>query len=192
MGLRRVVPSLLILAAVAMWPVAALPQDAPREAAPAPSAWDQMRVRFHGTWRLTVTHAAARQNVDAAIEQAVGAMNYFVRGVARDQLRDNTPLNRRIDLLFEDGERINVRFDDRFSYTTRMGRTTRFTTPEGDDMRVTQRFRGEQLEQVFATDAGTRWNVYTSTGDGQLRVEATTQGMMMPQPLYFTLEYRRE
>src|SRR5690349_2474396 len=168
---RRVVPTFFVLASVALWPAVALPQEAAPQPAQQPaSEWDQMRGRFHGTWRLAIPHATARQNVDAAIEQAVGAMNYFVRGVARDQLRDNTPLNRRIDLLFEDGERINVRFDERFSYTTRMGRTTRFETPEGDEMRVTQRFREGMLEQVFATDAGTRWNVYESTGEGTLRV----------------------
>src|SRR5690606_15922043 len=143
----------------------------------------------------TVPDARARQIVNGAIEQTVNAMNFFVRGLARDQLRDNTPLNGRIDLLFRDDGRITVMFDGDSGrrYTSRPGSTSRFRTPDGEEMRVTQRLRDDgRREQVFETDRGTRWNVYQSTGEGQVRVEATTQGMMMPQPLYFTFDYRRD
>ena len=57
-------------------------------------------------------------------------------------------------------------------------------------MNVTQRFRGETLEQVFQADQGTRWNVYTMVGD-RMRVDATTNGDMMPQAMHFALTYRR-
>lgn len=174
----------LAAAALALWPSAARPQDAE-------SPFERGRASFHGTWRLEGTVENARETIDSAIERAVGPMNFFVQGIARDQLRENTPLNRRIDLYFRDGERINVRFDERYSYTTRIGRTTRYDN-DGDEMRVTQRWRGEQLEQIFATDAGTRWNLYTSTGPDRMSCQATTQGMMMPQPMSFTLHYRRE
>jgi len=60
-------------------------------------------------------------------------------------------------------------------------------------MRVTQRFHADgRLEQVFQTDQGTRWNVYRSTGEGRMRVQATTQGMMMPEPMVFTFDYQRD
>ena len=49
-----------------------------------------------------------------------------------------------------------------------------------------------RLEQVFQTDQGTRWNVYRITGDGQMQMDATTQGMMMPQPLHFVFDYARQ
>lgn len=179
----------LVLAA-ALWPAPAAPQDG----TPDPR-FAEFRARFHGVWRRVEPEARARQVVDAAIEQAVGAMNFFVRGIARGQLRDNTPLNGRIDLLFRDDGRITVMFDgDRGRrYTSRPGRTARFRTPAGDEMRVTQRFRDDgKLEQVFETDQGTRWNVYHAIGEGRIRVEATTQGMMMPQPLFFAFEYRRD
>lgn len=196
---RRLLPSTLgllaILAAVASigaWPAPAQPQDAPAPAAPSPR-FQEFRGRFHGVWRLSIPQARARQIVDGAIEQTVNAMNFFVQGIARGQLRDNTPLNQRIDLVFLDDERITVVFDQRHRYTTRIGRRHRFRTPEGDELRVVQRLRDDgKLEQVFETDRGTRWNVYEITGENELRVAATTQGMMMPQPLYFTLDYRRE
>lgn len=195
MGRSRLVSlSVGLAAAIALvsgigWPAPAQPQDTP---APSPRFLEH-RARFQGVWRLATPPARARQVVDAAIDQTVNAMNFFLRGIARDQLRDNTPLNRRIDLVFLDDERVTVVFDGRHRYTTRPGRTHRFRTPEGDEMRVVQRLHPDgRLEQVFETDRGTRWNVYHSTGEGELRIEATTQGMMMPQPLYFTLDYRRE
>ncbi len=180
----------LVVIALAIWPASAAPQDE------APDArFAEYRGRFHGVWRRTVPDARARQVVDAAIEQTVGAMNFFVRGLARDQLRDNTPLNGRIDLLFRDDGRVTVMFDGDSArrYTSRVGRTVRVHSPAGDEMRMTQRYRDDgRFEQVFATDQGTRWNVYESTGEGRMRVDATTQGMMMPQPMHFTFEYRRE
>lgn len=183
--------------AAAMASAAVCPSPAAVQDAPPPSATNprfvEARGRFHGVWRLTIPQERARQLVDGAIEQTVTAMNFFVRAIARDQLRDNTPLNRRIDLTFHDDERITVVFDQRHRYTTRIGRRHRFRTPDGDDLRVVQRVRDDgRLEQVFETDRGTRWNVYEATGEGQLRVEATTQGMMMPEPLFFALEYRRD
>ncbi len=183
---------LAAIASVAAWPAPAQPQDAPAPSPPS-ARFLEFRARFQGTWRLAVPEPRARQTIDAAIEQTVNAMNFFVQGIARGQLRDNTPLNRRIDLVFHDDERITVSFDGRHRYTTRLGRRHRYRTPDGDDLRVVQRFRDDgRLEQVFETDRGTRWNVYESIGEGQLRLSATTQGMMMPQPMHFTLDYRRD
>ena len=178
------------LAASAAWPISAHMQDAPAD-----PQFEQARQRFHGVWRRSTPDARAQQVVDAAIEQTVGAMNFFLRGVARGQLRDNTPLNGRIDLLFGQGGRITVMFDGDAGrrYTTRVGRTARVRTPAGDEMRVTQRIHDDgRLEQVFQTDQGTRWNVYRITGDGQMQMDATTQGMMMPQPLHFVFDYARQ
>jgi hypothetical protein len=182
-AVQKLVP-LAIVAAATIWPSAARPQE--------PDPWTTMNARFDGTWVGVVSPAEARRTIDAAIEQAVSAMNYFVRPVARPMIRDNTPVNLEIELRFREANNIYVRFDDRANYTTPLGRTRRVQTPEGDAMRVTQRFRGETLEQVFQTDQGTRWNVFTSIGENRIRMDATTQGEMMPQPMHFALTYRRQ
>jgi hypothetical protein len=121
-------------------------------------------------------------------------MNFFVRGVARPMLRDNTPVNRSIVLHFRDGERIRVRFPDTgWETTTRVGRTERAQTQDGDPMRVTQRLHDDgSLEQVFQADQGTRWNVYRVDSEGRMTVQSTVQGDMMPQPMRFSLRYRRQ
>lgn len=190
--MRRYAPALLC-AVLALWPASARLQDAPAAATDQANdaRFDAFRQRFDGMWVLTVSEQEARRTVDGAIEQAVSAMNFFLRGVARPLLTSNTPLNRRIELRFRDRQRIYVSFDGRSNYLTPLDRTRRLQTHEGDPMNVTQRFRGETLEQVFAADQGTRWNVYTMLPNGNMRVDATTNGDMMPAPMHFALEYRR-
>jgi hypothetical protein len=134
----------------------------------------------------------ARTIVDEAIEQAVNAMNFFIRGIARSRLREGTPVHERIDLAVR-GDEVTVRFDGTDGYTTHLGRTEVRTNPSGIHMRVTQRFRSNgQLEQSFVTDQGTRWYVYTLLRDGRLRVATTTDSPHMPQPMSFLLDYRRD
>jgi len=177
--------SLLLLFAAAAWPGAAPAQDGDA------ASWEAMSTRFDGVWRLTVPRARGQQTIDSAVDRAVGAMNFMMRGIARPMLRDNTPLNEEIELRFRDGNAIFVRFDSRVRYTSRLGATRRVRTHTGDPMRLTQRFRGDDLEQVFQADGGTRWNTYTILPDGRMQMTAVTQGDMMPQPLRFVLTYRR-
>lgn len=160
---------------------------------PPTDTYDTFRERFNGTWRLSTPLARGRQVIERAVEQTVSAMNFFTRPIARPMLRDATPLNRAIHLRFVGDGRLSVQFDDQETYVTRIGRTsTRYRTSGGDPMRVTQRFRDNgQLEQVFQADDGTRWYVWTLQPDGHARLDSTTNGEMMPQPMHYTLEYQR-
>jgi hypothetical protein len=168
----------LILAAL-LWPSAARPQNAPEQSA-----------RFEGTWRMSHSRSEAERILTRAVDRATNGFNYFIRGIVRDRLRAGTHINQRIALDFE-GDRLTVRFD-RDSYTTRIGRTERERNEDGTPMRVTQRFRPSgQLEQVFETDEGTRWYVYTPVGADRMRIESTTGSPRMPDPMYFSLDYRR-
>lgn len=151
-----------------------------------------MSQRFDGVWVLAVPVATARQTVETAVDEAVDAMNMLLRGVARPMIRDNTPVNEEIELRFRAANNIYVRFDNRANYTSPLNGTRRVRTPEGDPMRLTQRFRGSNLEQVFQADNGTRWNTYVPLPDGRMRMDAVTNGDMMPQAMRFSLTYRRQ
>jgi hypothetical protein len=172
---------------LSFWPTSAYPQE--REQ---PSV-SELRARFEGAWRLEGTERAARQTIDRAIERAIRPMNFFIRPIARARLREGTFLNHRIELRFIGEDRLSVHFDDRDAHTTPIGRTLMRQRADGERMRVTQRFRpGGQLEQVFQTDSGTRWYVYRPLDDDRMRIETTTHGPRMPEPMLFALEYRRE
>lgn len=183
-----------------LWPSAAAPQGpsprAPRDPAeridPA-SELEDRRAGFEGRWRLTQSQDQAQRVVDRAVDRAVAPMSFFIRGIARDRLREGTPIHREITIELRDADRISVRFDDDESYTTRAGRTEIRTSPEGQRLRVRQRFRPSgQLEQVFETDEGARVYVYTPTGHGRLHLETTTESPRMPEPMYFELDYARQ
>lgn len=186
----------LVLAALVVWPAVAHPQDGQDgqnaggpdgDGGASPTA-----ERLGGTWRLAMAPERAEQVIDRAVDRAVDAMAFFVRPIARDRLGDGTPLIRVIDLEFHDDDRVTVELDGR-SYTTPLGRTVVRQRPsDGERLRVTQRLRSDgRLEQVFQSDGGTRWYVYRPQGPDRLRVESTTDSERMPQPMRFTLEYRR-
>ena len=186
-------PLALAAGLLVLWPSPAVPQDQPEQAEEPTSELEERRASFEGTWRMTQSPAEARRVINQAVERAVAPMSFFVRGIARGRLREGTPIQRRIVLAFEERDRLSVRFNEGDEYTTRIGRTEVRTNPEGQRMRVTQRFRPSgQLEQVFETDQGTRWYVYTPTGDGRLHLETTTGSPRMPQPMYFELDYARD
>jgi hypothetical protein len=179
----------LTLAVVAVLVAAAL-SPSPAQVQDAPEA-GQQRALFEGTWRLATPRSQANGILDRAADAAANAMNFFVRGIARSRLREGSRLYEEVGLHFGDDGRLTVRFDEQ-SYTTRIGRTERRQNREGEERRVTQRFRANgQLEQVFETDSGTRWYVWTSTGEGRLRLEVTTNSPQMPQPMVYVLDYRR-
>ncbi|MGE0787421.1 MAG: hypothetical protein AB7S26_17240 [Sandaracinaceae bacterium] len=153
--------------------------------------FNELRARLDGHWVLATPADTARRTVDAAIERAVNAMNMLLRGMARPMIRDNTPINQYIELRFRSVDEIFCRFDTGARYTTPLGATRNGRSLDGETLRVTQRYREGALEQVFQADQGTRWNMYVVEADGTLRLDATTQGDMMPEPLRFSLTYRR-
>jgi len=180
----------LCLAAMAAIPPHASMQDAPA-AAPAARTEAQLREALAGSWRLAVPESTARTRIDQGIERAVNDMNYFVQDTARGQMRDNTNLNRRIDLAFPEGQ-ISIHFDQSFLYVTRPSARQTFPLPDGGSVVVRQYFRRGHLEQYFEATLGRRWNVYRLSADGRtLTVAATQQGMMMPTPMQFELPYQR-
>jgi hypothetical protein len=181
--------ALLALGSLAA-PRRAATQDAPPASAERTEA--QLRELLSGAWYLVQPEDVARRTIDRGIERAVSEMNYFVQSVARDQMRANTPMNRRIDIGFDGASQITVTFDQRFTYTTRPGVQQAFNLPDGSSVEVRQYFRGGHFEQYFEATLGRRWSVYRLSEDGQtMTVSATQQGPMMPVPMHFELDYRK-
>ena len=152
----------------------------------------ELRQLLAGTWHLVTPEATGRQRIDQAIERAVGEMTYMLQGVTRSQLREKTPLNRRLDFAFPADGQITTIFDQRYTYTTRPGVAQPFTLPDGASIQVTQHFRQGELEQYVEHTLGRRWSRFSLSADGRtLSMAATQQGPMMPVPVYFTLEFQK-
>lgn len=176
----------LALLAVALVPTAGRTQDAPTRSE------EELRRLLDGAWHLTVSRAQGQAAIDRGIDRAVAEMNFFLQGVTRTQVHDNTPVNERIDIGFPADGRITVGFDGRFTYSTRPGVAQDFDVPGTGNVNVTQLFRGGHLEQIFTATLGRRWNTYDLSADGQtMSCTSTMQGPMMPAPVVFTLQYRK-
>jgi hypothetical protein len=185
--LRLALPLLVLLATLVPAPSAFTQTDA---GTPARSE-EELRRLYTGAWRLTVSRSAGQAVIDRGIERAVSEMNFFLQGITRTQMHDQTPVNERIDIAFPDGQ-ITVVFDQRFSYTTRPGVAQDFDLPDGASVSVRQYFRDGHLEQYFEHALGRRWSVYTLDAAGTgMTVRATQQGPMMPSPMSFQLDYRQ-
>jgi hypothetical protein len=150
----------------------------------------ELATRFEGRWQLSVSRGSAQSTIDAAVERVVGAMNYFLRGIARPRLRDATPIDSYYRFEFGDDDRVTVHFEGRDRFTTPLGRTRRYRTDDGTALRVTIRERGDALETVFQTDEGNRWYAFRANG-ATLTMTATTTGSMLPQAMRYQLTYRR-
>lgn len=186
MKARASIALAMLSLAVALAPSIARTQDAPQRTEA------DLRRLLDGTWYLTVSQAQGQAAIDRGIDAAVAEMNFFLQGVTRTQIREKTPVNRRIDLGFAGDGRMTCVFDQAFAYTTRPGVAQDFDLPDGTSVNVTQLFRDGHLEQIFTATLGRRWNTYALSADGQtMTVAATTQGPMMPRPVYFTLDYRQ-
>ncbi len=195
-SLSRVSPAslLTVVGLITMALCASAPLAHTQRAAQAPARTeDELRQLYRGAWFLQPPEDQARRIIDRAITRAVSEMNYFVQGIAESQLRDNTPINRRLDIGFEPDGRITVSFDQRYTYTTRPRATQAFPLPDGGTDDVTQLFRDGHLEQVFSATLGRRWNVFSLSADGaSMTMSATQQGPLMPAPMNYRLEYRKQ
>ncbi len=186
MSRRLSLTALLVAALALVVPTSALTQSAPSARSEA-----ELRRLLEGSWYLVQSEASARSRIEQGIERAVSEMNYFLQGITRDQMRANTPVNRRIDIGF-DATNITVSFDQRFTYRTPPGVARSFDLPDGSSINVRQYFRDDHFEQYFEATLGRRWSVYRLSDDGQtMTVGATQQGPMMPSPMHFTLDYRK-
>lgn len=158
----------------------------------APRTEEQLRQLLDGAWFLTVSRAQGQAAIDRGIERAVREMNFFLQGLTRQQVHDSTPVNMRIDIDFPTPAQATVSFDQRFTYTTRLGIAQDFDVPGTGTVNVNQFFRDRHFEQVFSATLGRRWNTYVVSADGQtMTCTSTMQGPMMPVPVVFALDYRQ-
>lgn len=178
----------LLFALAAIVPLS--PSPAATQAA-TPRTEAELRAGLEGAWIRSGSRAEAQAIIDRGIERCVADMNYFLQGVARDQLHANTPVNDRLDFGLA-GTDITIGFDQRFSYTLSPGMPQDFDVEGTGTVSIRHYFRDGHLEQFFDASLGDRWNVFELSADGTtMTMSATQQGPMMPVPMHFSLRFHR-
>jgi hypothetical protein len=146
--------------------------------------------RVSGEWELAISEDQARAAIDRGIAGATDAMPPLVSSIAAGQLRSRTPAPRRITIAAT-ASQVAVTMENR-TFSTAPAVTESSRTTAGEPLEVTQRFRDEDLEQVFVTPNGTRWNTFVSCdGGASLRMDVVVQSPRLPAPMRFSLPYRR-
>lgn len=149
--------------------------------------------RFSGTYRY-VGGDAEIQELDAAIEEVVQKMNFFIRGIARRRLRAPNLPSSEVGVFLERGQ-IRITRPGRPEVSAPADGTTiswRHPT-DGDVFRVSHGLddRG-RLYQRFADDRSVSLNHFTLSEDGRrLTIKTEITADRLPAPLRFKTTYER-
>jgi hypothetical protein len=130
-----------------------------------------------------------RAAVLRAVDEVVDDMSFLVRGIARARLRRATAIAQTM-AISRDGTRVTVTIDGRSYATPRDGEVVEVVTATGDEVRLTHRHRGPQLDQRFQGDDGGRTNVYRCEGD-QLVLDVVIDSPRLPREIRYSLTYAR-
>jgi hypothetical protein len=118
----------------------------------------------------------------------VEEINFFVRGIARDRLRDANQIPSRI-VIRRDGRTIIVSQDDRTQAAELGGPPVQVKGSAGDDLRLTYRARDGRLVQSFEGERGSRINTFFIDESGRMRVDVVVRSPRLPKDLRYRLSF---
>lgn len=136
--------------------------------------------------------AEGSDDVRAAINQAIGRMNFAMRPIARSRLnRTNQPY--RTVSIAQTGGQVSITTDNREAIVSPAdGSTIKWRREDGETLDVSTAVSGARIEQVFRAEDGQRTNVYTISPDGRtMTMQVTVTSDRLPQPLTYRLVFRR-
>ncbi len=142
-----------------------------------------------GRFELTGSREAAEARVNEAIGRAVEQMSFVTRGFAADRLRDKNPVRDSLETEVR-GDRIAIRYGDA-RYETRSGEWETVTAT-GEQVELLQTASGNAIYQTFRAPDGEKTTVYRFSPDGgRVTLDITVTSPQLPQPLRYSLQYRR-
>lgn len=136
--------------------------------------------------------AQESDNVNRAIETAVGRMNFVTRPIARGRLKKTNQPYQRVVIAHTQSE-VTVTTDGRASIKSPSnGTPIRWRREDGEMLNVSTEWENGQLEQTFAAEDGKRVNTYSLSADGRkLLMNVTITSPRLPRPLTYKLVYNR-
>lgn len=126
-----------------------------------------------------------------AIDRATGTMSFFVRPIARRQLRQKTETYHSFSLQ-RSGEFLNTRLPSEPVLSLPLsGSTVLWKSPDGEMVRVHLQ-PGPELVQVFETKQGRREDRFTLSPDHRLlTISVKVTSNQLPKPVEYRMVYRR-
>lgn len=163
----------------------------PAPASADPAAWTTLLAAPAGAAFTFAGGGAERQQVSAAIEQAIAEMSFVVRPFARSRLTAGNRVCDRLSLRLDGGDLVVDR-DGSVVRSPADGQPGPWTGSDGKVYVVRQELRGGALIQRFTAEDGERTNTLTLSPDAsRLRLAVEVRSGRLPAPLVYALEYLR-
>lgn len=166
----------------------ALADDTAPKAEASPTA---ARDRFTGSYTY-VGGEAQKAALEKAIEKATDSMFFATRGIARSRLRDKTQIRSVVGFSFGGGNITSTATGITPAVSPESGSPVPYKSG-GDTVQLSQKLNANgQLVQSFTADDGGRTSTYVLSADGKtLTVNLVIQSKKLPEPVRYTLSYRR-
>jgi hypothetical protein len=144
---------------------------------------------LQGTYTLD---AAASDDVNKAIEDAVKEVNFFFRPIARSNLRKINVSPKQISISFIDTD-VSIKNDQHPPVRTPVNGVPVDWKREGEEkVKVSTVWENGNLKRTFEAGAGQRINTYILSTDGKtLTLQVKVTSSHLPQPLTYKLVYKR-
>ena len=142
-----------------------------------------------GTYILDTTDS---DNINEAIETAVGKLDFVRRDIARGRLEKLNPAYREVVITSSPNE-ISVTVDNqRPLRTPGKGAPVAWVGPDGRKVNASMQLAGRRLAQTFTSADGRRVNGYTLSPDGRtLTMQVTETSPQLSQTITYKQVYRR-
>ena len=142
-----------------------------------------------GTYILDETDS---DNVNEAIEDAVGKLNFVTRDIAEGRLKKLNPAYHQVVITSSPNE-ISVTVDNEPPLRApAKGAPVAWVGPDGRNVNVSMQLVGRRLEQTFTSATGRRVNDYTLSPDGRtLTMQVTETSPRLSQTITYKQVYRR-
>ena len=142
-----------------------------------------------GTYILDETDS---DNVNEAIEDAVGKLNFVTRDIAEGRLKKLNPAYHQVVITSSPNE-ISVTVDNQPPLRApAKGTPVAWVSPDGRKVNVSMELAGRRLEQTFTSADGHRVNDYTLSPDGRtLTMQVTETSPRLSQSITYKQVYRR-
>jgi hypothetical protein len=138
--------------------------------------------------------ADSSDDVKGAVNHTVEHMSFFTRPIARKRLTQLNPVPHKMQVAVT-GDSLSVVFDNLNPIVTPLnGSEVQWRSAiTKDDYKIHAVQQGDTLAQVIAAPDGERVNAYKFDGDSaRLAVRVTMTSHRLPQPLQYTLLFRRD
>jgi len=142
---------------------------------------------------IFVGGAKERTALDEAIERSLDGMIFIAKPIARPKLRKASRILPSFSFEFPEGWIRSLTPGNPVAMSRDSGEVARFTSGDGEQLRLSQRFLGLKLVQDFSSSEGTRRNEYSISPNGStMGLTVTITSSKLPQPLVYKLTYQKK